>query len=44
MGPFDSAVFFVNPPGGVRVTIRGRAQPASGMSACGFYPFHVFGY
>ena len=44
IGPFDSAVFFVNPPGGVRVTIRGSPQPASGMGACGFYTLHLFGY
>jgi hypothetical protein len=44
IGDFDSAVFFINPPGGVRVTIRGSTQPASGMSACGFYTLHIFGY
>jgi hypothetical protein len=44
IGDFDSAVFFINPPGGVRVTVRGSTQPASGMSTCGWYTVHIFGF
>lgn len=41
-GEFDSAVIFVNPPGGARVTIR--ASPLAGKGQdCGPYTVMIFG-
>lgn len=41
---FDSFVLFVNPPGGVRVTIRASLSPAPGRAACGFYSVQLFAF
>ena len=43
VGVYDSFVFFFNPPGGARVTIRASTFPAAGRANCGTYTVHIFG-